>query len=255
MSTFPQPGLERRRRKLPGQPVGGGGDPYTGHDRFRGVLCHMAQPCQMMPTGPVSPFVTLLTDLMKMSLLPQIRRTRVLFCLLALIVGPCLNAEDGLMLEVYYSRVQSPALVDALKQGRPLTRFTMFIYLRNTSQRELTVATRCPKWTCTVDGTRTVMLPIKEQVAPTGEVVTESKDDHGLVTLKPQGIAQLPVMYYTTDDERETAADFAFFYSVSKPIADALGLWHGQLHTTTMTDVRQAKADRVKRSQGANAGK
>ena len=159
------------------------------------------------------------------------------------------------MLEVYYSRTQSTALVDTPNHGRPLTRFTIFVYLRNTSQRELTVATRCPKWMCTVDGTRIVMLPIKEQVAPTGEMVTESKDDYGLVTLKPQGIAKLPVMNYTTDDESETTADFSFFYSVSKPIADALGLWNGQLHTTAMTDVQQAKAARVKRSQGADAGK
>ena len=34
MPSFPQPGLERRWKKLPGQPDGDAGDPYTGYDRF-----------------------------------------------------------------------------------------------------------------------------------------------------------------------------------------------------------------------------
>ena len=53
MPTFPQPGLERRWKKLAGQPNGDAGDPYTGYDRFNRVEQMLWQRSAGVPPVPM----------------------------------------------------------------------------------------------------------------------------------------------------------------------------------------------------------
>ena len=150
------------------------------------------------------------------------------------------GAGGALKLEVYYSRViLSP--VEETKPVEPKVYRAMFkLYLRNTSDHAVRVATKGAHGSDEVDGSRNTYLTVGVQLAPTREILTLSETESRIVEIPPGGMTPLHMITDVNEEAEFKPEEYAFTYEVVEFIGKKLGVWYGTLKPAKMMSEKEA---------------